>query len=612
MKKIPHNFPFSNFFKISQGLILAFLFSIGLASCSKFSKTGDSASSATDDTLRIPIVADAKTFDPIHVEEVYSHYMASLVYEGLYEYHFLKRPHEIIPLIAEGMPQISKDGLTYTIKIKKGIHFADHEVFEGGKGREVKADDFIYSWLRIADPKTANGSYWLFDGHIKGLDEWRDVQKKLEKTNYDSYPDGFVKVDDYTIRIQLAHKYPQLIFILAMPQTAVVAREAVQKLGVDFVNKPVGTGPYLLSDWQRNSKVSFVKNPTYRGGVYPTEGEAGDKEKGLLEDAGKTIPFVSKVEYLVFVEDSTRWLTFLKGGSDYTDIPKDYFKEAVTSAPEGPGRVLTEEFKKKGVTLSFASEPDVTYIAFNMEHPVIQKGGPHLRKAISHAIDSEKTIDLFYNGRAIKAHSPIPPGIAGYDPDLRNPYKEFSLEKAKEELKLAGFPEGKGFPEIEYEGTTGASSRQMAERVQADLAKIGLKVKVNLNQFSELNEKLNQKRAMMWGIAWLGDYPDVENFLQLLYGKNKAPGPNAANYDNPKYNALYEKIRGMTDSPERRKLISEAIKIYVQDMPWIVETHRIIYRLEQPWVKNSKGGFLGGSPAKYMRVDVERRAKGIQ
>jgi ABC-type transport system substrate-binding protein len=191
-----------------------------------------------------------------------------------------------------------------------------------------------------------------------------------------------------------------------------------------------------------------------------------------------------------------------------------------------------------------------------------------------------------------------------------NPYKEYNLDKAREELKKAGFPDGKGFPELEYEGTTGTTSRQMSERLQADLAKIGLKVKVNANQFAELSEKLNQNKAMMWGIAWLGDYPDAENFLQLLYGKNKSPGPNASNFDHPKFNGLYEKIRGMADSPARRKLIREAIDIYVEELPWVVEAHRVIYRLKRPWLKNSKGGFMGGSPAKYLRVESVSQEKG--
>jgi oligopeptide transport system substrate-binding protein len=576
-----------------------------LSSCVKRpgteSGTNSTSGAPSGQTLRIPIIADARTLDPILVEDVYSHYMISLVYEGLYEYHYLKRPHEVIPALAESMPEVSKDGLTYTIKIKKGVVFRDHPVFEGGKGREITGKDVIYSWLRIADPKNPSGSMWLFEGHIKGLDQWREIQKKLPETNYDAYPEGFELVDSHTVEIKLLHKFPQLLYILAMAQTVVVPKEAVTKLGKDFARQPVGSGPYMFEEWLTGSKLSFVKNPTFREALYPSEGEAGDQEAGLLEDAGKRLPFADRVEYQIAVEDSPRWLNFKRGNSDYADIPKDFYKEAI----DPQTKQLTDEFVKKGMKLSKAAEPDVTYIAFNVNHPEIKKGGPHLRKAIAHALNTEASIEQFYNGRAIKAHTPIPPGVAGYDENFVNPYKEHNLEKAKEELKKAGFPDGKGAPEIVYEGTNGTTGRQLSERFQFEVQKIGLKVRINSNEFKALQQKTNEGNAMVWGIAWLADYPDAENFLQLLYGKNKAPGPNASNFDNPKYNSLYEKVRGMADSPERRKMIREMMDIFVEEMPWIPETHRIIYRVQQPWLRNSKGGFMGGSPAKYLRIVPE-------
>ncbi len=592
--------------KLQSKLINISFFSLVLFSV--LSCTRGSRVSATDDTLRIPIIADARTMDPVLVEETYSAYMTSLVYEGLLEYHYLKRPHELIPSLAETMPTISSDGLEYIFKIRKGVHFTDHPSFRDGKGREVKAKDFIYSFLRVADPKIGTGNFWIFDGHIKGLNEWRDVQKKLGNTNYDELPEGFSAPDDYTLKIKLTRKYPQLLFVLAMPITFVVPREVVEALGPDFVNKPIGSGPYKLVEWLKNSKVSFEKNPNYRGQVYPSEGEPGDKEANLLGDAGKTIPFASKIEYLVFVEDSTAWLTLKSGGVDVGGIPKDNYKEAIDVASQD----LTEDFKKKGMFLRKAIDPDVTYLAFNLEDPVIKKGGVNLRRAIAHALDNKKNIEEFYNNRALQAHSPVPPGIAGYEEDFVNPYTEYNIEKAKEYLAKAGFPEGKGMPDLVYESTQGATSRQRAEKVQRELQKIGINLKVNVNQFAELSKKLNDKKAQFWGIAWLADYPDAENFLQLLYGKNKAPGPNASNMDNPEYNKLYEQVRGMVDSPERRKLIRRMKEIFTEELPWIVETHRLAYQVNMPWTYNSKPGYMGSSPAKYMRVDPERRAKGLK
>ena len=570
-----------------------------LANCTK------SGPKVDDGTLRLALgPADAKTLDPSLVEDVYSATITSMIYEGLLEYHYLKRPHELVPLLAEELPRVSKDGLTYTFKIRKGVRFMDHASFPEGKGRELKAVDFVYSFLRVADPKLDGGGFWIFDGHVVGINDWREKQKSAEKSDYAAKVEGFQALDDYTLQIKLKSKYPQLLFVLAMPISFVVPREVVEAVGKDFVNTPVGTGPYKLTNWLRNSKLSFEKNPNFRGQMYPSEGEASDQQLGRLADAGKPLPFADKVEYHVFVEDSTQWLTFKSGGLDESAIPKDNYKEAIDEKT----KELASEFSAKGIRLQKVAEPDVTYIAFNMEDPVIKKGGANLRKAISLAVDKERNIDLFSNGRAILAHSPVPPGLAGYDESFVSPFTSHDIEKAKEYLAKAGFPEGKGLPELVFESTQGTTSRQRAEKFQSDLEKIGIKVKTNINQFAELTEKTNKKRAQIWGIAWLADYPDAENFLQLLYGPNKSPGPNGSNFDNKEYNRLFEKMRGMMDSPERRKIITQMKNVFVEELPWITESHRIAYRLERPWLKNYKHGYMGSSFAKFLRVDTQERA----
>lgn len=568
---------------------------------------------STENVVRIPIIADAKTFDPQMLEDHYSALVTSLVYEGLVEYEYLKRPHELKPALAESMPSVSKDGLTYTFKIKKGVKFIDHPAFADGKGRDVMAKDFVFSLMRLADPQLNSPSFWVVDGHIEGLNEWRTARSaflegKGPDTNYDTPVAGLRAVDDYTLEIKVKRKYPQLLFVLAMPQGFAVPREVVEKLGPEFGTNPVGTGPYILENWQRNSKVSFRRNPNFREDFYPTEGEKSDEAAGRLVDAGKRLPFADRVEYHVFVEDNVGWLKFMAGELDVSAIPKDNYKDAIDPKTQQ----LVESFVKKGVTLEKAIEPDVTYVAFNMEDPVIKKGGANLRKAMALAINSASTIEMFHNGRALLAHSPVPPGLAGYDETFVNPYQAFNLEKAKEYLAKAGFPEGKGLPELVYEGTTGATSRQRAEKMRDELSQIGIRVRINANEFKELTEKINKKTAQMWGIAWLADYPDAENFLQLLYGKNASPGPNGANFKNAQYDRLYEQMRGMADSPERRKIIRQMLDIFVQEVPWIVEAHRVRYTLMTPWMKNFKGGYMGSSPAKFYRIDTEAKAAGFR
>jgi len=575
-----------------------FFFGILTAAALLFGCKGSKQDSSK--VLRLPMVADAKTFDPALVSDYYSAIVTSMVYEGLVEYDYHKRPHELRPLLAESMPEISRDGLTYTFKIRSGVRFVDHKAFAEGKGREVTAKDFVYSLLRIADPKLTSESFWTLDGHVVGLNEWRDEQGKAEKTNYDVVVPGIVALDDRTLQIKLKQKYPQLMFVLAMPSGFVVAREVVEALGTAFVNQPVGTGPYKLVDWQRNSRLTFERNPNFRGQAFVNESG--------VEEPTKIMPFVDRVEYHVFVEESTGWLSFKSSRLEYNAIPKDNFAEAVNPAT----KELVESYVNAGITLYKNPEADITYTAFNMEDPIIKKGGANLRKAIALAVDKNKSIELFRNGRAVLAHSPIPPTLAGYDERFKNPYAEFNLELAKQYLAQAGFPEGKGLPELVYETSQGTTSRQMAEKLQTELAAIGIKLKISANQFRELTQKINDKKAQMWGIAWLADYPDAENFLQLLYGKNQSPGPNGSNFDNAEYNKLYEQVRGMADSPERRKLIGQMNAVFVKELPWVLESHRIGYTLTMPWLKNFKEGYMGSSIAKFLDIDEERKAQGIK
>ncbi len=582
-------------------LFISSLLALGLGACTN--------KNSSDNTLRIPMIADATSLDPAFAETRYTAIAVGQVYESLLEYEYLVRPHTLKPLLASEMPTVSKDGLTYTFKLKKGAKFTDHEAFAGGKGRAVVAKDFVYSFLRICDPKLNSPGYWIFDGHIKGIAEWRKAQEKAAKVDYDNAPEGFKAIDDETLAITVTKPYPQLLFVLAMPYGHVVPREVVEKVGPDFNNNPVGTGPFKFVKWTRNSTIEYVKNPDWHGQTYPSVGDEDAKAQGLLADAGKPLPFADKLELKVFVESQPMWLNFMSGQIDMTSIPKDNYKAAIN--PET--RDLVADLKAKGLGLTKEPEPDLVYISFNHEDPVIKKGGANLRKAISLAMNKQKVIDIFRNGRALIAQTLVPPGLAGYDAAFVSPYSKYDIEEAKKYLAKAGFPEGKGLPEINYETSNGSDSRQLSENLQKELEVIGVKLRVNLNTFSELSTKLNTKKAQMWGIAWGADYPDAENFLQLIYGPNKSPGPNAANYDNPKYNALFDKMKQMQDSPERRKIIRQMLDIFVEDLPFVPESHRITYELQQPWFKNYRAGYIGvPHPAKFYKVDVERKAQGLK
>jgi len=585
--------------KKTMNFFAVFVLAIAFAGC-----TGGKSDKGV---LKLPMGTDAKTLDPQLVDDLYSFEATSLIYEGLLEYEYLKRPHELKPLLAAELPKVSEDGMKYTFKIKKGVMFQDSEHFPGGKGRELKAQDFVYTFHRVADPKLNSGGFWIFDGKIKGLNEWREANKDKETVDYDKTSEGFKAIDDYTLEINLTTKYPQLMYVLAMSYTLVVPREVVEKLGQDFANNPVGTGPYVLEKWMREAKISYTKNPNYHGTNYPTESEAGDAAE-LLADSGKKLPFMDRVELLIFIESQPMWLNFMAGNLDRAGIPKDNFSSVIDPATNK----LKSEFSEKGVRLTISPSPDVTYTAFNMVDPFIKKAGPKFRQAISLALDEEESIRIFANGCGIPAHTPVPPNIPGYDKDYVNPYQRYDVEAAKKLLAEAGFPGGKGVPELEYEIGKSTDARQSAENTKRKLAAIGINIKINVNQFSELLTKVNERKAQMWGIAWGADYPDAENFLQLLYGPNQTPGPNGANFQNAAYDKLFEQMRFTYDSPERREIINKMKDIFVQEMPWIPGSHRIGYGLEHKWLKNYKPGYMGGNVAKFLRVDEEIRAKGVK
>lgn len=558
-------------------------------------------SGGNENVLNRSLTANLKGMDPIYASDLYTNEVISNMYETLLQYHYLKRPLELEPLLAAEMPKVSKDGLTHTFKIKKGVKFHDNEAFPEGKGRDLTSKDFIYAWKRLADPRNASDGFWIFDGKIKGLNEWREKIRKGE-ADYDTEIEGLQAPDDQTLVIKLTKPYFQLHYVLAMPYSAPVAREVVEKYGKEFLNHPVGTGPYVLDSWTRNSKVVLTKNPNWHGGKYPSEGEEGDKEAGLLKDAGKDLPFIDKVVFHEIIEDQPRWLNFMRGDLDFAGIPKDNFDSTVK------GDKLSEDLTSKGISLIITEEPDVTYTAFNMLDPVLGKN-VNLRRAISHAMDTKTLLEKFYNGRGIPAHSPIPPGIDGYEKDFVNPYKKFDLEAAKSYLKKAGYPNGKGLPTIEYSTTNSTTARQMAEYVQQNLAAIGINLKINATSWPQFTDKIRDKKAQMWGIAWSADYPDAENFLQLLYGQNISPGPNGSNYQNKEFDRLYEQALKLPPGPKRTELYKKMKRIFVEDLPWITGIHRKGYVLSHDWVENFKPHAIINGNAKYLKIDAKKKAE---
>lgn len=588
-----------DFIMFKTGLtIMMMMISLFLTGCTKkrnYSKK----------VLELNVSAKVKGLDPVNAGDTYSSKEISRVYEGLLEYSYLERPYKLQPNLAAAMPTVSEDGLTYTFKIKKGVMFHDNKCFPGGKGRELKANDFVYSIKRMADLKNNSTGWWLLDGKIVGLNEWRDKYNGKD-ANYDDVVSGIKAVDDYTLQFTLTQQYPQFLYSLAMTYTYAVPREAVEMYGQEFLNHPVGTGPFITGRYAQSNKIVYKKNPNFRDVRYPSAGSEEDKKAGLLDSAGKKLPLVDEIVVNIVTESSTRFLKFKKGDVDFSEIPKDDFNQVVT-----PDKGLSDLFAKAGVSLEVVPDLDISYIAFNHEDPLF-KNNVKLRRAMSMAYNYALARELFENGTGVDAQTIIPPGIAGYDPNYKNPYKKYDIEAAKKLLAEAGYPNGKGLPEISYETTSTTVARQSAEFLIKAMKDIGVSIKMSSNTWPQLTQKVKKRQAQMFGMAWIGDYPDAENFLQLLYGPNSSPGPNGGNYNNPEFNKEFDIAKNMQPGPERAARYSKLAKMVAEEVPLILTSHRTTFVLKHSWLKNYKYSTFNSGNSKYYDVDLDVKKKVIE
>ncbi|MEI6082923.1 MAG: ABC transporter substrate-binding protein [Verrucomicrobiota bacterium] len=560
-----------------------------------------SAAGGAAETVLYGTGGDFKGFDPVDANDVESADQVGRVYEGLLEYSYLDRPYHVIPRLAAAMPEVAADGLTYTFKLKPGVRFPDDKCFPGGKGREVTADDFVYSWKRVLNPRLQSAGDWLFVNHVLGAEDW--VKKWADAKAAVDYSDpipGFQALDKYTLQIKLHRPYPQLLWVLTMQYTFVLPREAVDFYGAEFRNHPVGTGPFRLKAWRRNYRIEFERNPTFSGQTYPDTGDANDRAAGLLADAGKPLPLVDRIVEYDIREYYTTWQMFLGGQLFSAGINKDYFEKVID-----PQLELTDTLKQRGIRLLKAPLLDIYYLGFNMLDPVVGKN-KKLRQAFATAVNVPRYVEVITNNRHTPATSPIPPGIAGH---VAKPYPyQFNLARAKQLLAEAGYPGGKDDQGRQLRLTMimpGAGStdvRQAADFYTEQLRAIGVDLVVQQLAGSEYLRREHEGETQIFWAVWVIDYPDAQNLLQLFYGPNKCPGVNATNYQNPAFDKLYDQIVSMPDSPERTALYEKMADIVVDDCVWALMTYPLSYGLFQPWFQNYKQHAFPYANWKYYKV----------
>ncbi len=581
----------------------------------------------------------------------------------------------------------------WTIHLQKGIMYQEHPCFardeEGAylyrnlsaenmdgvrslfdfphtDTRELKARDYVYQIKRLADPRLNCPIFSSVVGeYIVGMREYAQQlqariqqirEKRKEKAgifynreedeeknpivlDYDSLPaDGLEVVDDYTFKITLNRKYPQFRYWLAMPFFSPMPEEAIRfyrqketiQRNITLDRNPVGTGPFRISKFKPSWRIVLKKNKHYDHDQYPTTGEKGDREKGLLEDAGKTLPLIDKAVYSMERESSARWWKFMQGYYDISGISSENFTRVMNLS--GPQSTLSEHMKERGIRLRTSVQTTVFYIGFNMRDPVV--GGRtarkrKLRQALSIAIDREEYIQIFMNGRGIVAHSPIPPGIFGHrtgkegmnphthkwDPERGRAVRR-SVEYARKLLAQAGYPEGIG-PEgnrlkLEYTTVHRPGRAVYLQWLKKQFSKLNVKLVIRETDYNRFREKVSTGNYQILSWGWNADYPDPENLLFLLYGPNgrvEYNGENTVNYANPEYDKLFEKMKTMPDGPERRRIIYRMVDILQRDAPWEFGFHPQSYSLYHEWVRNVKPNNMANNTLKYYNIDGDRRAE---
>lgn len=593
-----------------------------------------------------------RTLDPAVAYTTSANAIVSAVYDPLLQYDFLKRPYELIPALALDVPKVEyhEDGsASYIFRLRNGLHFAEDEAFtafsQSSVTREVTSKDVIFALSRIADPAVGSPVISNFE-KIKGFtafgkrlssaaDNDPDFAELRADLRYQKVGaiEGIEFINDHAFAIHLSEPYPQLLYWFAMGFTAPVPWEAIAFYDGDegrphFKDHPVGTGPFKLSTYEKQHKMVLTRNERWYGiehpewkapaATYPVSGEPGDLEAGLLDAAyaGRALPFIDEIQFLREKEAIPAFGKFLQGYYDASGIIDESFDQIVRND------ALSPDMAASGMRLLKSVGPSIFYMGFNMDDGVVgHEGGDSarkLRQAMSLVIDSGEYTRLFMNGRGINAQSSVAPGLFGYDPDYINPYRVIDLDRARSLLAEAGYPNGidpaTGEPLTLSFDTYRTNSQGLlqAQFFTDAWAEIGIRVKIAATNYNQFQEKVRRGAYQIFEWGWIADYPDPENFLFLFQGamsRTASGGPNTANFSDPEFDRMFEKMKGSENTPERYQLVRDMVALLEEERPWIELFHRELYTLAQPWLKNIKPMGMSASTYKYRDIDPVERAE---
>ena len=522
-----------------------------------------------------------KTLDPVKVYDDDSLLVIAQSYETLFQYHYLKRPYSLVPLLSDGMPKTFDQGKRVRFKIKKGVYY------HGLSDRSVRAEDFLYQMKRLADPRNKSPGVWMFKDKIKGFDAFIKKVSKNPRLFNQLTISGFKIIDDHTFELHLKRPEPNLLYFFAMTFTSPIPQDIVESKGIDFTTQMIGTGPYVLASFTE-SDITLKKNALYHEDYYPETGDAFANTRHLLSSSNERLPFIDKVHFAITPEDENKWKLFVEGKVDVLAVPKEQLFD-----PSKKGQLSNLERE-----LSYFSTLSVRWLSFNMKDAIVGKN-LKLREAIVSAIDRDKYIEVVSKKTNLKANSIFNPGILGYSPSHEMGYV-YDLEQAKKLLKAAGYSPGE--LTLTY-STRGKKKIQLDEAhfLKQQLAQIGIELKIQELTFPEFLKKGRAGELQFFTDNWYYDYPEGENLVQLLVSKN-SPGVNKSGFSDLRLDQLFKELSTATQPSARGSILRRIEKIVVERKPWMMMMYVSAYIAHYKRIQNFRKSYLIRNYMKYLKV----------
>jgi oligopeptide transport system substrate-binding protein len=486
------------------------------------------------------------SMDPAFARNQYAIWMINQIFNGLVQ---IDSALNTVPAIAKSW-EVSPDGLSYTFHLRSDIFFQDDPLFKDGKGRKVIASDFVYSFNRLIDPKVGSSGGWIFSDKVKDIH-------------------NFVALNDSTFKINLTKPFPAFLNLLCTQYCMVVPREIVEHYGKDFRSHPVGTGPFRFKYWKEDEILVLLKNENY-----------WEKEGNVR------LPYLDAVKVTFISDKQSAFMNFIKKDLDYfNSVDGSYRDDILTKSGH-----MTNKYKGK-FQLIKAPYLSTEYVGILVDtSKSIVRNSPlrfkKVRQAINYAIDKTKLVKYLRNSIGVPATSGfVPKGMPGFDSTSVKGY-HYDPVKAAKLLAEAGYPNGRGMPEVTL--TTSTSYKDLIEFIQGELNTLGMKVKVDVRPSASLRELMAKNEVNFFRGSWIADYPDAENYLSVFYSKNKVPyGPNYTGYFNKEFDQLFVKSYYETDA-KKRYVLNQRMDNMVMEYASVVP---ILYDQSVTMLQNNISGY---------------------